>query len=275
MAIGVLGFVLTLSAAAAFADPPPEPKAKAKAKPKETPEFLSSQKLDLAVEIQAPKYVVVGKPFTIEVKAHNVGHVALANVSGGLRGSGSTKTASGKPGSFRTKKIEPGRHWIFKQTFIAQSPGPQRVSFAAREGLGWAATGGFVTIEALAAPPPKSGKQPAAVVQGLDVQVGVEDVAPPKPGTPFPVTFWVRNAGDVDLVGVVLAVKAQGGVTLDKTHPSKVSIAKLARGEIRKLTVHGTLAKDADPLKAVMLGSAREKRGWSAAGARLPIHKKP
>lgn len=291
MTIGVLAFLGAMSTALADPPPPPpsgqpvprpppakdekkaEPEAQPKAEPKK-PEGLVGTALDLALEVDAPKYVVVNQPFTVEVKAHNVGHLTLAGVTGAMRASGSTKTVSGSSTKHTAAKLEPGRHWVIKETFIAQKTGPTRIGVSFREERGWAASGALVEPSVQATPPPKSGKRPKAKTRRLDMKVGCEDVKFPQPGKPFAVTLWVENTGDVDLDGVLLAVRPEGGVTISAASKTKLAIKKLAKGERRELTLACTLARKAGP-KTTLLTSAREQRGWTAAGLRLPIHKKP
>ncbi len=253
----------------ALADPPAE---KAEA---EAPKQLIAKRLDLDLEVNAPKYAVVGQPFTVEVKAHNVGHFTLSDMVGGIRATGSTKPVSGPSKNATRKQLKPGQHWVLRESFIAQSTGPARISMSFREGRGWAASGGYVSVDVQPTPPPKSGKQPTADVNRLDMQVGVTDVPLPKAGKAFPVSVWVTNTGDLALGPVILAVDTRGAVSISVKSKRRIEIKKLAKNETRVLTVQCTLDAKADPKKVALVVSAREGRGWTSAGAHLPIRTKP
>jgi hypothetical protein len=82
-------------------------------------------------------------------------------------------------------------------------------------------------------------------------------------GDPFSVTATVRNTGDMALSNVVLALQGSKGVTQVGSEPLKVTIPKLDVGEERQIGCR--FVSDSVGERRVN-ASAREERGWAAAG---------
>ncbi|MDF1701091.1 MAG: hypothetical protein P1V36_08030 [Planctomycetota bacterium] len=82
-------------------------------------------------------------------------------------------------------------------------------------------------------------------------------------GDPFEVTATVRNTGDLALSNVTLALRGHEGVTQVGSDALAVKIERLEPGEERSLT--RKFVSD-DPGERRVSASAREERGWAAAG---------
>lgn len=82
-------------------------------------------------------------------------------------------------------------------------------------------------------------------------------------GDPFQATATVKNTGDLSLSNVVLALRGGEGVVQVGKEELIVKIAKLEPGETRE--VHATFISDQVGERRID-ASAREERGWAAAG---------
>ena len=82
-------------------------------------------------------------------------------------------------------------------------------------------------------------------------------------GDPFEVTATVRNTGDLALSNVTLALRGHEGVTQVGSDALAIKIERLEPGEERSLT--RKFVSD-DPGERRVSASAREERGWAAAG---------
>lgn len=82
-------------------------------------------------------------------------------------------------------------------------------------------------------------------------------------GDPFKATATVRNTGDLALANVTLALRGGAGVTHVGTGQLEMLIQKLEPGETR--TLEATFVSDQVGERRIN-ASAREERGWAAAG---------
>ncbi len=82
-------------------------------------------------------------------------------------------------------------------------------------------------------------------------------------GDPFEVTATVRNTGDLALSNVTLALRGHEGVVQVGKEELSISIERLEPGEDRSIT--RKFVSDAVGERRVS-ASAREERGWAAAG---------
>jgi hypothetical protein len=99
----------------------------------------------------------------------------------------------------------------------------------------------------------------------LDMEV-ICTVSPSKVvlvGDPFEVTATVRNTGDMALSNVTLALRGSEGVTQVGNEDLQLKIPVLEPGETRQLTRR--FVSDSVGERRVS-ASAREERGWAAAG---------
>lgn len=99
----------------------------------------------------------------------------------------------------------------------------------------------------------------------LDMEV-ICTVAPSKVvlvGDPFEVTATVRNTGDLALSNVTLALRGSDGVTQVGNEDLQILIPRLEPGESRQLKRR--FVSDSVGERRVS-ASAREERGWAAAG---------
>ncbi len=99
----------------------------------------------------------------------------------------------------------------------------------------------------------------------LDMEV-ICTVAPSKivlVGDPFTVNATVRNTGDMALANVTLALRGADGVTQVGSEDLMIRITKLEPNETREITRR--FVSD-EPGERRVSASAREERGWAAAG---------
>ncbi len=82
-------------------------------------------------------------------------------------------------------------------------------------------------------------------------------------GDPFTVTATVRNTGDLALANVTLALRGAEGVTQVGDQDLMIKIAKLEPNETREISRR--FVSD-EPGERRVSASAREERGWAAAG---------
>ncbi|MDA1194346.1 MAG: hypothetical protein O2894_04110 [Planctomycetota bacterium] len=82
-------------------------------------------------------------------------------------------------------------------------------------------------------------------------------------GDPFEVTATVRNTGDLALSNVTLALRGHEGVTQVGSEDLSIQIERLEPAEERTLTRR--FVSD-EPGERRVSASAREERGWAAAG---------
>lgn len=122
----------------------------------------------------------------------------------------------------------------------------------------------FALIALLGAAP-VTGEETDNDCRRLDMEVLCQ-VAPSRVilvGDPFTVTATVRNTGDLALSNVVLALQGSKGVSQVGSNPLKLTIPKLDVGEERQISCQ--FVSNSVGERRVN-ASAREERGWAAAG---------
>ncbi len=122
----------------------------------------------------------------------------------------------------------------------------------------------FALLAVLAATP-VTGEETDNDCRRLDMEV-ICKVEPSRVilvGDPFTVTATVRNTGDLALSNVVLALQGSKGVSQVGTQPLKITIPSLGVGEERSITCQ--FVSNSVGERRVN-ASAREERGWAAAG---------
>jgi hypothetical protein len=122
--------------------------------------------------------------------------------------------------------------------------------------------GAFFLLASLLAATPVKGADDGCHRLDMEVTCQVAQTSP-LVGDPFQASARVTNTGDVPLANVTLALRGRSGVRQVGNEPLQVVIEKLEPGESRD--IRGTFVSD-DVGERRIDASAREERGWAAAG---------
>ncbi len=215
----------------------------------------------MEMEADGPATVVVGRPFEVVFTVRNKLY-PLSSVTLAARGTGLELVTDPSDAVTRFEEFK-GRGTL-KVSFVAKEEGTWRVNGSAREERGWAAAGVYMDVVAKKAEHLVTRGRPKT----LQLQTYIEAPGAVKKGEMFAALLAVKNTGTLELRDVVYSVRGDAGLEGVGDAEHKRIIDRLAAGETRFLRVQMIAAKSGDGL---LVASARESRGWAAAGAYLGV----
>jgi len=102
----------------------------------------------------------------------------------------------------------------------------------------------------------------------MEVRCAIEPATTVLVGDPFTATATVKNTGTLPLSDVTLAISGSAGLTHVGAGPLKLLIPTLGVGEEKNLSAE-FVSETVGP--KYVSSSARDKRGWAAAGCNCPV----
>ncbi len=225
----------------------------------------SGHPIRLELETNCPGYVVVNEPFEVLLRVHNVSRHALPKVVFGVQAHGKLEPAPGSKEPERWIDRMPGDYWrTLKANYVATEEGIFRLIASARDETGWAAAGLWIDVKAGTSPSTNT----IANYDRLSLKVELTGPEVVTAGAPFRMTATVTNVGTQPLRGVELALSGEGVEVVEGEKP-RTRIDELGARHTQTLAaMFVSTARGKQRVNA----SARDEKGWAAAGAVLDVN---
>lgn len=237
--------------------------------PPEQPEPGVGQAYALTLESTGPSYVVVGETFEMTHVLSNVGTLTLTDVAFATRGTGGIESTPDAAARSTIERMLPGASVTRRVTYVARQAGKATVPTSARDQRGWAAAGSFARIRAGTGAAPQDDTDALRLALSVRAELRTKLI----PGEPFTVRLHVENRGDLALTNVKLGSSGLGGVErIGDTTPLPALAHFRPGARVHRDFEFVAPASGRAENRAVentVLVSAREERGWAAAGGRL------
>ena len=251
--------------------PPPYPE-RLKEEDTDSPEDVppgTPTRLGLHLSSSCPARVEVGVPFEVEVVATNVGTLALAAVTLGVRGGDGLDGTNRESLDSEHPRVKPGASVSRRIQLVAEEEGPLLWYASAREERGWAAAGLRVHVTAQNSDEFRASDDVARTeLTSLDIGgTLLDDVSA---GEPFRVLLRIENTGDRALSGVRFAWSGGGGVELAEGESDRTGFVTFEPARVEEFVVRFQAPPELGA-KARLSASARDGSGWAAGGITLGL----